>query len=591
MATLALLLLTTLVAYLVGTVPMGAAWVHRVTGHRPRDLNPHLLGVENVLRLAGLPAAVGSFGLDVLKGAVPVALAAPWAVGAAPLAAAAVYVGHLVPWPGAWGGDVPRGRGNGVLLGALAGWAAFGPDPAWALAWPIVAYAAMLTASRYVVLGTLVGVGALPVGLVVAGASAASILAGLAIAAMGAWRQKSAWARYQDGIEPRLGDPPPVRGLDPGVVLAAFMVHPITLDDLWQPRSQRWLGWLARRGWLHEGLLRRVLPYLRPQVQGEISGVALADGRELRMALISGPMLPDQIRNHQDLATRMAIQGARLAREMGAEAFGLGAFWSTVGEKGVVVQEAVPEIAITNGGAYTAATVRAAVPGLLRRFEAQGGDLRHAEAAVIGANGVVAFGVARMLAPAVGRLVLVGRDLERLERSARTLQRKHPGLQVRVSVELADVAGADLVFTATNDPNPVLLPAHVKPGAWVFDLGRPADVHPDVLGVAGVKVVPGGVVRPPGAIRTAIDIHFGDGLVPACLAETMIMTATRAFDRASLGPQTRTADIEWYLAEGERLGFEIVTRDQRDADLDVATSGGQPARPNPPPPALVGGPG
>jgi predicted amino acid dehydrogenase len=111
----------------------------------------------------------------------------------------------------------------------------------------------------------------------------------------------------------------------------------------------------------------------------------------------------------------------------------------------------------------------------------------------------------------------------------------------------------------------VVLPHHVKPGAWVYDLGRPADVHPDVADVPGVQVVPGGVVRPPGALRTAIDLHFGDGLVPACLAETMIMTATRAFDRASLGPQTRSADIEWYLDQGTKLGFEIVTRDLRDA--------------------------
>jgi predicted amino acid dehydrogenase len=139
-----------------------------------------------------------------------------------------------------------------------------------------------------------------------------------------------------------------------------------------------------------------------------------------------------------------------------------------------------------------------------------------------------------------------------------------PTLRIETSLEVAAVAGADLIFTATSDPEPVLFPEHVKPGAWVFDLGRPADVHPDVLGVPGVKLIPGGVVRPPGPIRSQIDLHFGDGLVPACLAETMIMTATRAFDRASLGPQTRTADIEFYLREGERLGFEIITRDQRE---------------------------
>jgi predicted amino acid dehydrogenase len=49
------------------------------------------------------------------------------------------------------------------------------------------------------------------------------------------------------------------------------------------------------------------------------------------------------------------------------------------------------------------------------------------------------------------------------------------------------------------------------------------------------------------------------------MAETMIMTATRAYDRASLGAQTRSADIEFYLREGERLGFEIVTKAGRAA--------------------------
>jgi predicted amino acid dehydrogenase len=350
-------------------------------------------------------------------------------------------------------------------------------------------------------------------------------------------------------------------------VLAAFMVHPLMLEDLYQPASQWWLRWAMERGLITERVLRWVLPRMRPQIQGEIRGVELADGRELRVLLITGPMLPDQIRSMPEAAERMAVQGAILARDVGAEAFGLGAFWSTVGDKGRLVQEAVPDIAITNGGAYTAATVKAAVPGLLARFAAAGGTLSQASAAIVGANGVVAFGVARMIAGEVGRLVLIGRDVERLERSAKTLRRKFPGTEIVSSVDMADCAEADLVFTATSDPEPVVMPEHVKPGAWIFDIGRPADVHASVRDVPGVQVIPGGVVRPPGSMRTPtdIDLHFGTAKVPACMAETMIMTAARSFDRASLGAQTRSADIEYYLAEGQRLGFDIVTQDDRTA--------------------------
>src|SRR5690606_20706334 len=190
-------------------------------------------------------------------------------------------------------------------------------------------------------------------------------------------------------------------------------------------------------------------------------------------------------------------------------------------------------------------------------------------AAVVGANGVVAFGVARSIAADVGRLYLIGRDRERLNRSATTLMRKYTSTEIIATTDLAVLAEADLIFTATSDPDPVVFAQHVKPGAWVYDLGRPADVDESVRDVPGVELVPGGVVRPPGTMRTRIDLGFGEGQVPACLAETMILTATRAYERRSLGNTTRSADMDFYLREGERLGFEIITRDARVAEAKV----------------------
>ncbi len=570
MSGLATLVASLVAAWLIGSLPLGSWLVRWASGADPGEVNPHLIGVENVYRMVGPAVAMAAFLLDIVKGAAAVA-----ALPFAPLAAVGVVLGHLypVPWPGRW--RPPRGRGNGVILGAMGGLVAAGALPWAVLAVPVWVYAAILGARRYVALASVSALAALaaaaavawlwgPVGLV-------TVAVVLALSAAAAWRHKAALARVQDGTEPRLGAPPAVRGLDREALLCAFLLHPMTIDDLWQPPSQRWLRHLAARGLLSEAWLRRVMLHMRPQSQGVIEGIRLPDGRRLRVLLIGGPMLPDQFAEHPEVALRMATQGARLAYELGAEAVGLGAFWSTVGDKGAEVQRAVPEIAVTNGGAYTAASVRAAVPGLLARFAREGGSLRQASAAVVGANGVVAFGVARMLAPEVGEVVLVGRDAERLGRSARTLQRKFPATRVVATTDLAAVAGADLVFTATSDPAPVLYPQHIRPGAWVFDLGRPADVHPSVRQVPGVQLVPGGVVRPPGAMRSEIDMRFGEGFVPACLAETMIMTASHAFDRRSLGGATRSADIEFYLTEGARLGFEIVTRDDSVAEVEATT--------------------
>lgn len=549
-----------LLALLIGSLPAGSWLVHRLSGRRAGEFAVHNVGIENVIRLVGARVALASFTADVFKGFLAVVIGF-----GSPLAALGVYLGHLHPLPLPMFRDAPRGRGNGVLLGVLAGLVATGAWPYWAGLIPVAAFAVLLALTGYVSAATLAGTASMVLVSLILGAGPVPLVAMIGILLLSAWRQKSSIGRLLDGTEPKLGDPPPVHGQDPRTVRAAFMVHPLSIPDLWQPRSLRWLQWFYDRGIVNEARLRRILPYIRPMLQSEFTGIALPDGRELRVMIITGPLLPDMIRNQPDVATRMAIQAAELARDLGAEAFGLGAFWSTVGNKGLDVQEAVPDLAMTNGGAYTAASVRAAVPGLLQRFRDAGRSLQDARAAIIGANGVVAFGVARSIAPDVGSMVLIGRDLERLERSAETLRRKHPDLEITTSTEIDAAYGADLIFSATSDPDPVIFSHHVAPGTWIFDIGRPADADASVREVPGVEVIPGGVVRPPGPMLSNIDIHFGSGHVPACMAETMIMTATRDFDRRSLGPSTRSANIDYYLREGERLGFEIITRDQHAA--------------------------
>jgi acyl-phosphate glycerol 3-phosphate acyltransferase len=552
--------LALVLGFLVGSLPFGSLFIRFTTGKEAKDFSVHNLGVENVWHFVGVKVASASFLLDVFKAFAVMSLF--HYIGASTLyPALGVYLGHLYPLPFRKRLELPRGRGNGILLGIFVAWLVFGVTPWWLVATALLTYTGFLLITRYVALGTLAGLTALfatalstnqPVTL----SSGVLLLVAL-------WRHRNSLARIFDRTEPMLGDPPAVHGRNPNVVLAAFMIHPMTLEDLWQPRSHKWLERLVKGEWLPKRWLIGRLPQLNPRVQDEISGIKLKDGRELRVLLIGGPMLPEQIRNNEKAAVRMAIKGAKLARARGAEAFGLGAFWSTVGNKGLDVQKAVPDITITNGGAYTAGTVKAAVPGLLTSFALEGGNLRQSCAAVVGANGVVAFGVARMIAPDVSEVILIGRDRERLERSAESLRSKYPHTKVSVSIDVTSCAEADLIFTATSDPHPVLYSQHVKPGAWIFDLGRPADVDSSVRDVPGVHIIPGGVVRPPGEMQNHLNLHFGTGTIPACMAETMIMTATRAFDRKSLGAQTKSADIEFYVQEGERLGFEIVTRDER----------------------------
>jgi predicted amino acid dehydrogenase len=294
--------------------------------------------------------------------------------------------------------------------------------------------------------------------------------------------------------------------------------------------------------------------------------IITADGLRARVYLIGVPLLPDQIRAEPVLAVRRAIQAAHLAANLGATVLGLGAFWSVVGNKGVDVQAHSP-IAVTNGGAYTAGTIKMAVPLVLQRLRARGGDPARATAAVVGANGVVGFGICRSVVEHVGRLIMVGTDQARLDRSKELLQRRYPAAVLEATTSLERLREADVIFTATSDPDPVVFASHVRPGCLLFDLGRPPDVDDSVMAMPGVEVIPGGIVRLPGDPRGQIeDLGYGIGLVPACLAEAIIIALDECYDRVSLGERTQSENIDYFVTRAAELGFEVQTSGARRAE-------------------------
>jgi predicted amino acid dehydrogenase len=185
-------------------------------------------------------------------------------------------------------------------------------------------------------------------------------------------------------------------------------------------------------------------------------------------------------------------------------------------------------------------------------------DPARATAAVVGANGVVGFGICRSIIEHVGRLIMLGTDQERLLRSRDLLQRRSSHTTVDVTTSYDALRQAHVIFSATSASRPVIFPEHVRPGCVIFDLGRPPDVHPSVTQVPGVELIPGGVVRLPGAPRGQLDLGYGQGLVPACLAETVILALDGQHERASLGERTKAENVEYFIERGRALGFEVL---------------------------------
>ncbi len=110
------ILLTAVLAYLLGSIPFGVLVTRAIGLGDLRQIGSGNIGATNVLRTGNKGAALATLFLDGAKGAVAVLLAR-WLVGedAAQVAGLAAFLGHLFPvWLGFKGG-----KGVATFIGVL----------------------------------------------------------------------------------------------------------------------------------------------------------------------------------------------------------------------------------------------------------------------------------------------------------------------------------------------------------------------------------------------------------------------------------------------------------------------------------------
>jgi len=151
------LILTALIAYLIGSIPTGYLIVKAKTGQDIRTVGSGSTGATNVKRVLGKKWFFTVMVLDAIKGATPVFLAKyllPDSYGLfAVIASICVIIGHSKPvflqFKG--GKSVASGIGTIIALNYIVG---FGV----AIIWAIITYV-----TRYVSLGSIIAVSVAPI--------------------------------------------------------------------------------------------------------------------------------------------------------------------------------------------------------------------------------------------------------------------------------------------------------------------------------------------------------------------------------------------------------------------------------------------
>jgi len=333
-----------------------------------------------------------------------------------------------------------------------------------------------------------------------------------------------------------------------------FIIHPLFPKDL--ARYYPIVKYLPDR------VIEEFLKRKKPVVASRITGIRSKTGAETEGWFMGLPLVPRQINTLPvEFVYDKISMCVDLAAEQGAKLIGLGAFSSVVGDGGVTVAGRA-KIGVTTGNSYTVAT---AISATLQAIQLLDIDPANSTLAVVGATGSIGKTCAKVLSRQFGRVILIGRDLERTQAVADEIP------NAEASIVLADMKAADAIVTVSSAGKELIMPDHLKPGCVVCDVARPRDVslrvakeRPDVL------VIEGGIISIPGNVEFNFPLGFPPGTGYACMSETMILALEDdpSLYNFTVGKDVSVEQVDKISQLAEKHGFALAGMRSFDKPLD-----------------------
>jgi predicted amino acid dehydrogenase len=178
---------------------------------------------------------------------------------------------------------------------------------------------------------------------------------------------------------------------------------------------------------------------------------------------------------------------------------------------------------------------------------------------VVGASGAIGSACARLLALASDELWLVSPETAKLLQIKQDIERDQPRATVHVATDSsAALAEMDVIVTATSAAGQKVLDImRVKPGCVITDVARPLDLSAeDVAKRPDVLVIESGEIELPGALRMR-DIGLPDGVVYACLAETVVLALEGRYETFTVGRNIEWEKVKEIYSLGLKHGMKL----------------------------------
>ncbi len=342
----------------------------------------------------------------------------------------------------------------------------------------------------------------------------------------------------------------------------AFVIHPLSQQYL---RNVEPLNTIAKVSpqVVMDGI-EKAIAYAPPFTYSHITGVKSPTGDEAEGWLITVGGTPKQLMAHDpEFTYARLLHAADIAKKLGAQIMGLGAFTKVVGDAGVTVAKRAP-LPITTGNSYSASGALWALHDAIRLLgiaEVDEDGRLLGKGMVVGATGAIGSVCARLLAMATDELWLVSPEPAKLLALKADIERENPRAKVFVAATPDEaLPDMDAIVTATSGAGKRVLDImQVKPGCVITDVARPLDLSAeDVAKRPDVLVVESGEIQLPG------DVHMGNiGLPPgvayACLAETIVLALEGRYETFTIGRNIEWEKVKEIYKLGLKHGMKLAT--------------------------------
>ena len=354
------------------------------------------------------------------------------------------------------------------------------------------------------------------------------------------------------GIEPRIIYPNGFRRIN----RFAFVIHPLSQEYFKTIKQIDLLSRVSPPVFMDS--LEKIMAYAPPFVYSHVTGIRSPTGVEAEGWLISVGGTPREIMSRSpEFTYQRLLDAARIARKLGAQIMGLGAFTKVVGDAGATVAKRAP-LPITTGNSYSASGALWAAHDAVLKLglvpRPNGREKVKFKAMVVGATGAIGSVCARLLVQVAEEVYMVSPETAKLLALKESILKETPQAKMFLSARAdKDIADMDMIVTATSGAGKKILDImKVKPGCVITDVARPLDLPPEeVAKRPDVLVIESGEIELPGDVSMK-NIGLPKNVAYACLAETIVLALEGRFENFTVGRA-----IEWEkVREIYKLGLK-----------------------------------